>query len=509
MHRPYQRFLLSLAVLFAMLAFAAGDRTAHAQTASEITILFDTHLHGNLTGANDVTFAHYAGLVRERRAAGNTLFVGAGDDLGSSILSASFKGAQMVDVFNAAGLDANTIGNHDFDYGPDNFIEQVRASRFPWLSANVTDRRTGDVFGAEAGTRRYLIREVGGVRVGLTGAAWQFLSATSAGPNVEVQDAATALRALVPQMRSAGAQAVIVMSHMCLAEAEQVASAVNGIDAILGDHCAERAPEPKVVNGAVIARRGDEFDSLGELTLRLKAGAVAGFSYRDHEVTKDAPQHAAVAAIITDYQGRLDAALQETLGSTAVALDARRTTVRAEEANSGNLIADALRAWGQADVAIQNGGGIRGDKVFDAGVLTRGDIVTMLPFNNTGTLLRISGAGIVAALENGVSRLQGDGRFPQVSGLVFRFDPEAAPGARVLSVTVGGASLDPSRRYLLATNDFMANGGDGYDSFKDAEVVIAPQAGPLLSDLLAAAVQREGTIAPRVEGRILIGIGKE
>lgn len=126
-----------------------------------MTILFDTHLHGYLTGPNDVTFAQYAGLVAQRRAAGNALFLGAGDDLGPSQMSAVFQGAQMIEAFHVAGLDADTHGNHEFDYGPDNLVEQVRASRFAWVSANVLDRRTGDMFAAEAGARPFVIKEAG------------------------------------------------------------------------------------------------------------------------------------------------------------------------------------------------------------------------------------------------------------------------------------------------------------------------------------------------------------
>ena len=497
-----------LPLLLCVLMGAGWRREARAGLPRQVTILFDTHLHGYLTGAEDVTFAHYAGLVAERRAAagGNALFLGAGDDLGPSPMSSLFFGAQMVEAFDAAGLDADTYGNHEFDYGPDNLVERVRSSRFTWVSANVRDHRTGDVFAAEAGARRYVIKEVGGVRVGITGVAWQFLFSTNAGPNVAVLDPVEALREVVPQMRAAGAQVVIVMSHAFRREAEAVAAAVPGIDAILGDHEATRLPQPLVVGGTIIARRGDEYDSLGELTLRIEDGRVAGFTYQDHEITTDLPQHPRVATVLRDYSARLEAELQTPVGETAVTLDARRATIRGKESNLGNYIADVLRAWGAADVAIINGGGIRGEREFEPGVLTRGDVLTILPFANTGATLRISGADLRAALENGVSQLPTlAGRFPQVSGLAFRFDPDAPAGARVLSVTVGGAPLDPARTYTLATNNFLASGGDAYEMFSTTEILVPGEAGPLLSDLLVAALQREGRIAPREEGRILIG----
>jgi 2',3'-cyclic-nucleotide 2'-phosphodiesterase/3'-nucleotidase len=371
----------------------------------------------------------------------------------------------------------------------------------------VFDRRTGDVFAAEAGAKRYIIKEVNGVRVGITGAAWVFYDATKAGPDVEIIDAGDALTSLVPEMRSAGAQVVVVMSHMCAPEQESIAQRVRGIDAIVGDHCAERLPFPGVAgeSGTILSRRGHEYNPVGALSLHVEDGVVRSFNYQEHMITKDSPEDSAVKAVMDRYREQLDKELLTPLGATTVPLDTLRTTVRAAESNIGNYIADVMRAWGQADVAIQNGGGIRGEKVFEPGPLTRGDIVTILPFTNTGALLRISGEGLRAALENGVSQFPAGGRFPQVSGIVFRFDPDAPVGARVISVTVNGEELDYNRQYLLATNDFMATGGDGYEVFKSAEVVIPGQNGPLLTDLLAEAVQRDGSIAPRVEGRILIG----
>lgn len=506
--RARRQSILGLLLLLIVVGCGLGGPQARAGSggSGRLTLLFDTHFHGFLNGPNDVTFAEYAGLVQARRAAvGNALFLGAGDDLGGSQMSAVFFGAQMVDAFNAAGLDVDTFGNHEFDYGPENVLTQVRASRFSWVSANVRDRRTGGVFGEEAGVRPFVFRDVAGIRVGITGAAWQFVSSTSGGPSLEVVDAATALQTVVPQMRAAGAQVVIVLSHMGHEEAEAVAAKVNGIDVILGDHEAQRIPQPRIINGAIVARRGDEYQSLGELTLTLEDGRIAGHSYRDYEITKDLPTSGAVAAVIAGYQARLDQELLTPLGSTATPLDARTSTVRSKESNLGDLIADALRAWGKADVAIMNGGGIRGNKEYPAGTLTRGDIVSILPFNNTAELLRVSGADLRAALENGVSQTPAAGRFPQVSGLSFHFDAEAEPGSRVLTVMVNNAPLDPAASYTLATNNFVADGGDGYEMFKNAEVLIQGQAGPLLTDLLVDAVQRAGVIGPHEEGRIQTG----
>ena len=140
--------------------------------------------------------------------------------------------------------------------------------------------------------------------------------------------------------------------------------------------------------------------------------------------------------------------------------------MRTRETSFGDLLADALRAATGADVALTNGGGIRGDATYPAGTeITRKDILTELPFGNVTVLAEVAGTDLLAALENGVSQVEDTaGRFPQVSGLGFTYDPSRPPGARIVEVAVGGSPLNPGRTYRLATNDYLLGGGDGYAS---------------------------------------------
>ena len=145
----------------------------------------------------------------------------------------------------------------------------------------------------------------------------------------------------------------------------------------------------------------------------------------------------------------LDEELGVAVGTTTVELDSRRDIVRTTESNFGNLIADAIRAGVGADVAIANGGGIRGDRTYDAGtVLTRKDVLTELPFGNVTVLIELSGADLLAALENGVSQVEDKaGRFPQVSGMTYSYDGSKPSGGRIAEVKVGDAALDPGATY--------------------------------------------------------------
>jgi len=170
----------------------------------------------------------------------------------------------------------------------------------------------------------------------------------------------------------------------------------------------------------------------------------------------------------------------------------------------GNLIADAIRASLGADIAITNGGGIRGNKQYAAGhKLTRRDILTELPFGNSSVMVEITGADIKSALENGVSQVDSRaGRFPQVSGLSFVFDAKAPVGSRILSVKVGDKPLDPNHRYKVASNNFMLEGGDGYNSFQNGKTLVGKTDGKLLANEVMAYAKKLGTVGAKVEGRI-------
>ena len=157
-----------------------------------------------------------------------------------------------------------------------------------------------------------------------------------------------------------------------------------------------------------------------------------------------------------------------------------------------------------AQVAITNGGGIRGDRTYDAGTtLTRKDILTELPFGNLVVLIELSGDDLLEALENGVSQVEDiAGRFPHLSGMSVTFDPAAAKGQRIVSAQVDGADLDPAKTYTVATNDYMAGGGDGYASLKAGKTLIDASGGTLMATMVMDFIAAKGTIAPKAEGRI-------
>jgi len=209
-------------------------------------------------------------------------------------------------------------------------------------------------------------------------------------------------------------------------------------------------------------------------------------------------------AMADGFQTKLDESLNIEIGVAEVALDSRRNVVRAEESAVGNLIADAMKAATGADITITNGGGIRADRTYDAGTkLTRRDILTELPFGNVTVVTEIPGSQVLAALENGFSQVEkGAGRFPQVAGLAVVYDPSAPAGARVASVTVGGADLDLNKVYKVATNDYMLGGGDGYGALGGGKVLVNAGNGNLMANDVMEYVAAMGKVTNTVEGRI-------
>jgi 2',3'-cyclic-nucleotide 2'-phosphodiesterase (5'-nucleotidase family) len=447
---------------------------------------------GELGGA-----ARIATLVNER-ADKNPLMLFSGDTFSPSIMSTLFQGSQMVDVYNHLGLDYAVWGNHEFDYGPELALQRAGESQFPWLSTNLLDAQTGEPL---SGGVHLAVTDWNGTKVGLIGLVNNWLNLTSAGDNAQYNDYIPAAQAAVAELKAQGAELIIALTHMDMADDRELATAVPEIDLILGGH--DHDPMHEVVNGTLIWKTGSDFRTLGELRVFKVPGQKDIILPKYIPVTANITEDPDMAAVVASYTSQLDAELGQVIGETTVALDATRSGVRTGESNFGNIITDAIRAYAQTDVAIMNGGGIRTDQMYGPGELTKRDIYAVLPFGNIVTSIELTGAQLKEALENGVTNVEdGAGKFPQVSGLSFVYDPSAPAGARLVEVVVGGAPLDETRTYTVAINDFINEGGDGYEVFASAPQLITEATGPLLATVVVDYVAANGPISPAVEGRI-------
>jgi len=472
----------------------------------KLTILGIGDIYNYSGDATRGGFARLNAVVKAERAANpNMIYAFDGDMLSPSLLSGFDKGQNTIDLTNVAPFDIAVPGNHEFDFGPENFYEKMAVSNYPWAAINITNADGSAI----PGLGGVMVKEVGGLKVALIPLAQDTTpEVSSSGDLVFLPTVETGIAA-AKAARAGGAEIVIgvVQTNM---ENDRALIASHAFDVILSgdDHSYGTSYDgiTAYVETSVDARHIAPLDLLVDITERDGKRTIKWtpiFRFIDSAAVTPDPESQALA---DGFRQMLDDTLNAQIGATEGPLDSRRNVVRREESAMGNLIADAMRAAVGADVAIMNGGGIRADRTYDAGaVLTRRDFLTELPFGNLTVATELPGAQILAALENGVSDVEnGAGRFPQVSGLSFTLDPGAPAGSRVSEVKVGGADLDLNRVYRLATNDFLLAGGDGYAALGGGKTLINVGGGNLVANDVMSFVEMTGKVTSTVEGRIRI-----
>ncbi len=494
-------------VVVASLWAAALAPTAVAQDA-RITFLHVNDVYV-MAGKDGGGLAPLMTLIgRERtRARGQALTTFGGDLISPSLLSGLTQGRHMIALMNAIGVQAAVPGNHEFDFGARVLSERVGESGFPWLASNVRDHDGASL----AGTEDTRLVTVGGIRIGLFGLLTpETRTLSKPGSGIRFDPPVETARRAVRDLKSRGAEVVVALTHLRLDVDLALARAVPDIDLILGGH--EHYPIAIARSGALVIKAGQDARYLAVIDVdidRNPRGPGTKTEVRPVHwrflATRGVRPEPAVAALIDRIRARHDSALDERVGMTETALDGRRASVRGGESTFGNLIADAMREASGADAALINGGGIRGNRSIPPGSrLTRRDLLEALPFGDKVVVLELDGATLRAALEHGVGLAERlAGRFPQVSGLSFTWDRARNPGARVRAVKVGGAALDPATTYRVAVGAYIAGGGDGYAMLESAKRLANAVAGFEVASVLIDHVTRRGTIAPRIEGRIL------
>jgi 2',3'-cyclic-nucleotide 2'-phosphodiesterase (5'-nucleotidase family) len=495
-------------VLVAMIIVCAAYVSIAAAAENGVVILYMNDVHGRLESfkpqGEDVPLGgliKLATLVEDIVGddADSVVILNAGDSLHGTNLVNLFEGKPMVEALEAIGVDAMAIGNHEFNYGQVTLLKRAEEAKFVFLSANTI----------EAGTRRALfpgavILPVGGKRVGIFGLTPVDTPTVTHPKNVEGLEFLDPIKVsswMVPYLRDQEkVDLVIGLTHIGYDDDLLLAAKVPGIDVIVGGHSHTRLDQPEKVGGTIIVQSGEYAQALGSLEVSHQDGKITDYAGALIPCAPEVVDDSEIGEIIRTYNKELEVKLGEVIGEAVLALDGERANVRTKETNLGNLVADVMCDAGSADIALTNGGGLRAS--INAGPITVGDVFNVLPFDNTLVVLEVTGADIKAALERSVSEYPNQlGAFLQVSGLSFEFDPAKAPGERVVSVLVDNKPLDEKKIYTVATNDFIAAGGDGYDMLKDAKVIFS--SGEMLRDVFVRYVKQADKVSPAVEGRIV------
>jgi 5'-nucleotidase len=499
-----------LPFLQSSVVFRGTAETVHAQqeapasprARTPLTLLQINDIYSSLPVDDSGGLARIATLKQQLAAAGRTPFlVLAGDFLSPSVASSVFKGEQMVAALNAAGLDLATLGNHEFDFGDDTLIQRMAEAKWQWVVANVVDNRTRKPIG---GAAPYVVRTFGSLKVGFIGLC---LTTSEISPDKLThthleEPIATAARYL-PAMESEGAQVIVAVTHLTFAEDRALVEMFPAIDLVIGGH--EHYPISATEGRAFISKAGSDGRWVARIDVNRRPEGLVERFFELIPITKTLPDDAHTAEVIGAYEAKLGTALDEVVGTSAVPLDADPLHIRASETNLGDFFADAIRAEESADIGLMNSGSIRGDRVYPAGPLTRRTILSMHPFGNVICKISLPGQVVLNALSSGVSKMPAAaGQFPQVSGLTMTVDLTRPTSNRVRDVRVNGQPLDPAKTYTVALPDFVLKGGDGYTMFAGQQVLVGPEAGPLLVSVVERRVAAAHEIAPAVEDRIRV-----
>ena len=504
LRRSAESVLVAIALLLGAtnVVVAQQEEPTSPRNSAPVTFLQLNDVYSTIPIDGMGGLARVATVRQQLAAAGKTpVLVIAGDFLSPSVASSIFKGEQMVAALNAIGLDIATLGNHEFDFGSDLLIQRMSEANWQWVVSNVIDTNTGRPIGNAS---PYIVRNYGPLRVGFIGLCLTGEEITPENmKHVRLIDPIEAAATYIPVLKNEGANVIVAITHLTFAEDRTLAERFPEIDVILGGH--EHFPITATENRTLISKAGADAKYIARIDINRRADGNVERFFELLPITSAIADDPKAAEVVNAYEARLGAELNMVVGTSRAGLDADSTRLRGGETNLGNLVADAMRAEVGADITIVNSGGIRGDRIYAAGPLTRRTIISIQPFGNVICKIAAPGRVIHAALNSGVARLPAsEGRFPQVSGLTMRVDATAPPANRVTEVRIDGQPLDADKIYTIAMTDYQLKGGDGYDMFADQRVLVGPESGPLVATALEKYVAARGEVSPQIEGRITI-----
>ena len=480
--------------------------------------------------------ARFTRLVKEYSNASHSssppLILFSGDCLNPSTLSAFTKGEHMVPILNHIGVHVASLGNHDFDFGVEELQKRMSEFSFPWLLSNVLDRKTGKPL---AGAEEMIEMEWNGMQIGIIGLVEKEWLATI--PSIDMDqdviylDFVAKCEELCELLLSKGCDMVIALTHMRAPNDIILASKVPNIHLILGGH--DHSPQAEFVppHGTLLLKSGTDFREFSVLKISKRdstdiqctdivepttndtdsefdccstARDDVLVSWKRVYVTSETEEDMHVAGIVDQYHDMMGSKILSPLGWTLVDLDARFDQVRSQETSLGNLLADIMRlGMGiQIDGSLLNSGTIRSDRVHYTGQFTVKDLITMLQFTDELVVVEMTGTDLLDALEVSVSAWPAkEGRFLQVSGISYAFDPTNEPGNRIIkdSVTVNNEPIQINKLYTIATKAYLRSGKDGFETLKKAKQMIDPETAPRLVTLIHALLSRVQTLNECIE----------
>lgn len=436
-----------------------------------LTIIHVNDRHGRMNA--DPYISQLAGEIP-----GNILILDAGDALHGQITANLSEGASMVELMNEVGYSAMAVGNHEFNYGLERLEELSEMMDFPLLAANVKTSNGNNLF------QSYEVFVMDGVKVGVFGLTTpETISASD--PRIIkgliFDDPVKTAELMVETLKDENCDIIIALTHMGIddlsdsANRSNTLAKVSGIDVIIDGHSHTTLENGLLAGDTLIVQTGEYGQDIGVVEITVNGENINKTAKLIPVPTDDEESELIADKAILNKISELDAANESVTsvlaGYTPVFLNGEKEAVRTGETNLANLITDSMRYATDADIAFLTGGNIRAS--IEAGNITVGQVLTTLPYSNLLVTVKLSGAELLEVLEHGISAYPDVvGQHIQVSGLRFEFDPKAESMNKITKVTMAdGNELESDKSYTVATIEFLAAGGDGYDMITGKEAV--------------------------------------
>ncbi|CAN7255934.1 MULTISPECIES: 5'-nucleotidase C-terminal domain-containing protein [unclassified Agrobacterium] len=450
----------------------------------------------------------------------NVLLLNAGDNFQGSLFYTTYKGTVEAEVLNAMKFDAMTVGNHEFDDSEDGLAGFLDKVQFPVVTANVVATAASKIGDR---VKPSIVLEVGGQKIGIVGAvANDTAELATPGPNITIAEDVAKISEQVQKLKQDGVNKIIALTHVGYPRDLEFIAKIPDVDVVVGGHThtllsntdqKAEGPYPTLVDNpggykVPVVQAGQYSKYLGDLKVVFDDSGVVKESKGDPILIDSSfkPDEATLKRI-DELKAPIEALKTKVVGSSEGPIEGDRKVCRVKECSMGNLVADATLARVKdqgVTIAFANSGGLRSS--IDAGDVSMGEVLTVLPFQNTVATFQLKGEDIRAALENGVSQIDdGAGRFMQVSGMKYSFDRSKPAGSRVISVDVKEGEafvpLDPAKTYIVAANNYVRTGGDGFKVFA-TKAINAYDFGPNLEEAVAAYISANSPYKPFTDGRI-------
>jgi 5'-nucleotidase/UDP-sugar diphosphatase len=495
------RLLIVLHLLLSSMLTSAAPLTLKTLAVETNTKHLTLVFAGNMPDIGHHTYGTYTGLagLLEKQRAGNTptIFTFAGGSLGPSPLSNLDRGSHIIDILNTLEPDLMTLNKREFIYSEDELTLRSYEAAFPIVSSNLYDPLINSNL---EGILTSLIVEKHNVKVGFISILDEEVVEEYLLERVSVFEPRQVIQQQIVALKQKGAE-LVVLVYAKERDYYQTLISENQIDFALRVHYTAEQNGPDKVYSIT----SKEPFMLLHMSWQTDRPSKSLTIDTPKIYYSSQPEKPTTSLLVDEYNQRLNRLLNQKIGFFGNEIHTSRSLVRTREMPFGNFIADALKHYAKTDIGLINGGVIRGDKSYTKGsIITRRDIATELPFRSHVTVIDITGENLRQALENSVSKVEVEnGRFLHVSGISFTYSPEKPSGERIRTIHVNELALDPQQTYSVATSDYLANGGDGYDVFLNAMHQNQNiQKLPLLSDVVIRLIQQQKTIVPKVESRI-------